>query len=189
MTESLAVLRSLGARIIEVGVPDPQQMFLLSSTISNSEASVIHRRWLRERPQDYSPYVRTKIEPGFHVPATAYIEALNLRAWYLDEFMRQVYSRIDVLHAPVMVAPPPTIAEIELQAAGDVSAIESRFSRNTRPTNYLGLPALSVPAGFSGNGLPIAFQLMGRPFSEALLFRVAHLYQQETEWHVRMPRL
>ena len=94
-----------------------------------------------------------------------------------------------MLHAPVTIAPPPTIAEIETQAAGDVSAIESRFSRNTRPTNYLGLPALSVPAGFSSGGLPIAFQVMGRPFSEALLFRVAHLYQQETDWHIRVPQL
>ncbi|MCW5605487.1 MAG: amidase [Burkholderiales bacterium] len=189
MEASLEVFRSLGARAVEITVPDPARLFLLSNTISISEASTIHHRWMRERPQDYSLYVRTRIEPGYQIPVTAYLEALNLRAHFLEEFMRSVYSKVDVLHAPVMIIPPPTIAETEPRASGDVSGIVGRITRNTRPTNYLGLPALSVPAGFSRDGLPIAFQLMGAPFSEALLFRAAHLYQQETEWHVRAPDL
>ncbi len=96
---------------------------------------------------------------------------------------------LDILHTPVMVMPVPTIAETEPKAAGDVLGLVARITRNTRPTNYLGLPALSVPAGFAGNGLPVAFQLMGRPFSEALLFRAGHLYQRETDWHKRLPVL
>ncbi len=76
-----------------------------------------------------------------------------------------------------MVMPPPTIAESEPKASGDVAALVAHISRNTRPSNYLGLPALSVPGGFSANGLPLAFQLMGRPFSEALLFYIVHLYE------------
>lgn len=187
MAESLAVFKALGARIVELAVPDPQELFLLSATVSQSEAAVIHGKWMRERPQDYSLFVRSRIEAGFHIPATTYIKALNLRAHLLAEFMAAVYAKVDVLHTPVMVMPAPTIAETEPQASGNVTDIVSRITRNTRPTNYLGLPALSVPAGFSGNGLPIAFQLMGRPFSEALLFRAAHLYQQETDWHTRVP--
>src|SRR5204863_7191344 len=132
----------------------------------------------RERPQDYSMYVRSRIEPGLSIPATAYLEAQNLRARYLDEFLRTVFSKVDVLHTPVMVMPVPTIAETEPKVAGDVQALVGRISRNTRPTSYLGLPGLSVPAGFSGKGLPVAFQLCGPPFSEPLLFRVAHLYQR-----------
>ena len=85
--------------------------------------------------------------------------------------------------------PPPTIAETEPKQAGDVQAVVSRITRNTRPTSYLGLPGLSVPAGFTAKGLPVAFQLSGPSFSEALLFRVAHLYQRETDWHVRVPDL
>ncbi|MBI4206623.1 MAG: amidase [Betaproteobacteria bacterium] len=189
MDESLAVFRSLGARVAEIKVPDPQEIFLLSSTVSQSEAATMHGAWIRTRPQDYSFYVRSRMEAGFHIPATAYLQAINLRAHLLDEFMREVYGKVDFLHTPVMVMPPPTIAETEPKAAGDVAGIVSRITRNTRPTNYLGLPALSVPAGFSKSGLPIAFQLMGRPFSEALIFRAAHLYQQETDWHSRMPSL
>ncbi|MBX9810229.1 MAG: amidase [Burkholderiales bacterium] len=189
MAESLAVFKALGARIVELAVPDPQELFLLSATVSQSEAAVIHGKWIRERPQDYSLFVRSRIEAGFHIPATTYLEALNLRAHLLAEFMAAVYTKVDVLHTPVMVMPAPTIAETEPKASGDVTGVVSRITRNTRPTNYLGLPALSVPAGFSGNGLPIAFQLMGRPFSEALLFRAAHLYQQETDWHTHAPNL
>ena len=189
METSLAVLSSFGARVVELEVPDPARLFQLSNAVTVSEAATIHGRWMRERPQDYSMYVRSRIEPGFHIPATTYLEALNLRAKYLDEFMRTVYSKVDVVHTPVMVMPPLTIAETEPKEAGDVLALVARITRNTRPTSYLGLPGLSVPAGFSGKGLPVAFQLMGPPFSEALLFRVAHLYQRETDWHTRVPDL
>lgn len=189
MESSLAVLSSFGARVIELPVPDPARLFALSTAISTAEAAVIHGTWMRERPQDYSLYVRARIEPGFHVPATAYIEALNLRASHLAEFMQTVFSRVDLLHAPVMGMPAPGIVETEPTREGDVSDIVSRMTRNTRPTNYLGLPALSVPAGFASNGLPVAFQLIGRPFDESLLFRVGHHYQRETDWHLRSPDL
>ncbi len=189
MESSLAVLSSLGARVSELPVPDPARIFLLSNTISIAEAAVVHGKWMRERPEDYSLYVRTRIELGFHVPATTYLEALNLRASYLEEFMQSVYSKVDLVHMPVIGIPVPTIAETEPRTAGDVAGIVTRLTRNTRPANYLGLPALSVPAGFTPSGLPMAFQLMGRPFSEALLFRIGHLYQRETDWHTRTPPL
>jgi aspartyl-tRNA(Asn)/glutamyl-tRNA(Gln) amidotransferase subunit A len=63
------------------------------------------------------------------------------------------------------------------------------ISRCTRPVSYLGLPALSVPCGFDGNGLPIAMQLIGRPFAESTLFRLGHAYQQASDWHEQMPVL
>lgn len=189
MQQSLSVFASLGARIVDITVPDPQRTFLLSNTVTQSEAAVIHARWMRERPQDYSMYVRSRVEAGYHIPATTYLEALNLRARVLAEFVDAVFSKADLVHAPVLVIPPPTIAETEPRATGDVAAVVARITRNTRPTSYLGLPALSVPAGFSDSGLPFAFQLIGRPFAESELFRAAHQYQQETDWHARVPQL
>jgi aspartyl-tRNA(Asn)/glutamyl-tRNA(Gln) amidotransferase subunit A len=189
MEASIEVLKSLGARVVPVAVPDPRELFRVSATVSQCEAAAMHARWMRERPQDYSLYVRSRVEAGYHIPATTYIEALNLRPRLLAEFMEAVYGKVDVLHSPVMVMPPPTIEESEPRASGDVAELVTRISRNTRPTNYLGLPGLSVPAGFSNNGLPVAFQLVGRPFSEALLFNIAHLYQKETDWHTRVPPL
>ncbi|MCC7483683.1 MAG: amidase [Burkholderiales bacterium] len=189
MRESVAVFKSLGARIVRLAVPDPQEIFSLSTVVSQSEAATIHGPWLRARSGDYSLYVRSRMEAGFHIPAATYLQALNLRSRVLADFMEKVYTKVDLVHTPVMVMPPPTIAETAPKGSGEVAGIVGRITRNTRPTNYLGLPALSVPAGFSEDGLPIAFQLMGPPFSEALIFRSAHLYQQETDWHAAMPSL
>jgi len=187
MDASLAVLRSLGARIVPVDVPDPKRLFLVSNLITKCEAAAIHSRWMRERPQDYSMVVFSRVEDGFHVPAVAYIEALNLRPRFLEEFVRTVYAKCDVLHCPVLTLPVPTIAETDPDAPGEVPRLIERLTRNTRPFNHLGTPALSVPAGFTDNGLPAAFQLVGRPYSEALLFRAAHAYQSVTDWHLREP--
>jgi aspartyl-tRNA(Asn)/glutamyl-tRNA(Gln) amidotransferase subunit A len=82
----------------------------------------------------------------------------------------------------------PTIAEATPATPAQITAIQS-ISRNNRPANFLGIPALSIPAGFASNGLPVAFQLMGRPFSESLLFRVGDAYQRVTDWHQRVPDL
>jgi len=189
MDASLAALHSLGARIVPVDVPDPKRLFLVSNLITKCEAAAIHARWMRERPDDYSMVVRARVEDGFHIPAVAYIEALNLRPHFLEEFVSTVFSKCDVLHCPVMTLPVPTIAETDPAAPGDVPRIIERLTRNTRPFNHLGTPALSVPAGFSDNGLPVAFQLVGRPYSEAVLFRAGHAYQSVTDWHERAPTL
>jgi aspartyl-tRNA(Asn)/glutamyl-tRNA(Gln) amidotransferase subunit A len=189
MKESLAVLESLGARIVRLRVPDPRHVTGLANTITISEASATHHAWMRERPHDYSLFTRSRLEPGFQVPATAYIEALNLRAHFLEEFIASVFDRVDVLHTPVLTLETPTIADTEPKASGEVSGTVARLTRNTRVFNYLGVPALSVPAGFTAGGLPLAFQLVGRPFAEAMLFRLGHQYQQETQWHTRAPPL
>lgn len=189
MDASVAALKSLGARIVPVDVPDPKRLFLVSNLITKCEAAAIHARWMRERPRDYSMMVFSRIEDGFHVPAVAYIEALNLRPRFVEEFVGAVFSRCDVFHCPVMTIPVPTGAATDPAAPGDVPRIIERITRNTRPFNHLGIPALSVPAGFADNGLPVAFQLVGRPYSEAQLFRAAHAYQSVTDWHQRVPAL
>ncbi|MCE9641475.1 MAG: amidase [Betaproteobacteria bacterium] len=187
MSASLDVLKSLGARIVELKVPDPQRLFDLSNAITQVESAAIHGRWMRERPQDYSLMMLARTEPGFHLPATVYLQALNARPRLSAEFIEAVFSKVDVLHAPVMPMPVPTIAETTPRQAGDVQPMIRRLTRNNRPANFLGVPSLSVPAGFSANGLPVAFQLMGRPFSEALLFQIGDAYQRVTDWHGQAP--
>ena len=189
MSASLDVLKSLGARIVELKVPDPQRLFDLSNAITQVESAAIHGRWMRERPQDYSLMMLARTEPGFHLPATVYLQALNARLRLSAEFIETVFSKVDVLHAPVMPMPVPTIAETTPRQAGDVQPMIRRLTRNNRPANFLGVPSLSVPAGFSANGLPVAFQLMGRPFSEALLFQIGDAYQRVTDWHERAPQI
>jgi aspartyl-tRNA(Asn)/glutamyl-tRNA(Gln) amidotransferase subunit A len=187
MQESLAALESLGARVIELEVPDPQRLLDLSNVISQPEVAAVHARWLRERPHDYSIW-RAAIEPGLVVPAPSYIEAQMARPRLIREFVDAVFGRVDLLHAPVYGKPVPTIAEATPRSPSDIPRVQG-ISRNNRPANFLGIPSVSVPAGFSSNDLPVAFQLMGRPFSEPLLLRAADAYQRVTDWHRRAPEL
>lgn len=188
LTESLGALKSLGVQIVPVSVPDPRPLYRLNDLIMKCEAAVIHGRWMRERPGDYSDYLLARLEPGLHIPATRYIEALTLRGRALAEFMDAVMSRVDALHCPVIPRPLPTLAEMDPAGADPVQLAKIGTLPNlTRLFNYYGVPSLSVPCGFSANGLPVAFQVAARPFDEETLFAVAHAYQGVTDWHRRTP--
>ena len=144
---------------------------------------------------DYGKVVLSRIEAGFHIPATRYLEAISLRGRYLAEFMEAVFEKVDVLHAPLLPVPVPTIEadplgeEKSYTGSADVPEAIASMTKLTRPVNYLGLPALSVPCGFDRMGLPISFQLIGRPFAEADLFAIAETYQCATDWHATVPEL
>ena len=93
MTASLDVLKALRARIVELEVPDPQRLFELSNAVTQAESAAIHGRWMRERPQDYSLMMLARTEPGFHLPATVYLQALNARPRLTEEFIAQSSAR------------------------------------------------------------------------------------------------
>jgi aspartyl-tRNA(Asn)/glutamyl-tRNA(Gln) amidotransferase subunit A len=189
MEESVEVLAKLGARIVQVPVPDLQHIYNLTNAIGQVESAAIYAKWMRERPEDLSLVVRTRTQAGYFVPAVSYVEALNARPRITAEFVSAVFDKVDVLHTPVMTMPVPTLAETEPGGPGEVMAMLARITRNTRPINFLGLPALAVPAGFSESGLPVSFQLVGRPFAEDLLFKVGDAYQRETAWHRETPSI
>jgi aspartyl-tRNA(Asn)/glutamyl-tRNA(Gln) amidotransferase subunit A len=92
-----------------------------------------------------------------------------------------------VLHLPTLGIPVPTLAETDVGGSAAMWDKIAVLVRCTAPFNYLGLPALSVPCGFTGNGLPTSFQLVGRPFAEATLLQVAHSYEGVTDWLRRAP--
>jgi aspartyl-tRNA(Asn)/glutamyl-tRNA(Gln) amidotransferase subunit A len=91
--------------------------------------------------------------------------------------------------APVSPVPAPTIAESDVGNSPDAEAVIQRLTRLTRPINYLGLPALSIPCGFTRGGLPVGMQLIGRSFDEATLLRVGAAFQRATDFHERLPKL
>jgi len=126
---------------------------------------------------------------GLTTPATRYIQALNLRGQVPDQFVEAVFQKADVLHIPVMITPVPTLAESNLAANPGFSAFIATMGHCTRPINYLGLPALSVPCGFTKSGLPTSFQLVERPFDESTLYRLGHSYERETGWTELAPEL
>lgn len=186
---SVRVLRNRGVEIVTARIPDLTPLFRLGDVISKSEAATIHGKWMRQRPQDYGRHTAVRVEAGFHIPATRYIEALSLRARYLRAFLDTALADADMLHTPTIPMPVPTIAETAFDRAGGVADMVARMTMFTRPINYLGLPSLTVPCGFTDGDLPVAFQLVGRPFAEAQLFAMGAAYQAATEWHVRVPAL
>jgi aspartyl-tRNA(Asn)/glutamyl-tRNA(Gln) amidotransferase subunit A len=185
--ESLDVFRSLGCVTVDMVMPDVETWNQAATAIIAAEAAALHANWLRERPQDYSDQVRARLELGAAVSATQYINALRLRSHALAQWLDGVMQQVDVVHAPCVAFATPTIAESDVGGGPKMGRVLAQVTRLMRPANYLGLPSLAVPCGFQPHGLPCAFQLMGRPFDEALLFRLGHAYQRATGWHERAP--
>ena len=182
-------LGKLGARIAPVTLPDFTALYRAAEVMVKCEAAAMHRPWMEKTPELYANQVRTRMEAGFFIPATHYIDALRLRAHFVKEFLALAMDGVDAVMLPAIPFPIPTIEETDTETKGGPAVLKmvAGFTGLTRPFNTLGLPALSVPCGFDTNGAPIGLQLIGRPFDEALLYRVGHVYQGATDFHRRVP--
>lgn len=178
MQVALAALERSGAILVDVEVSDVEVMAELSRAVVYAEASALHAPWLRERAARYSPQVRVRASTGFAIPAPLYLEALQLRLPLLERFVNEVFARCDVLHTPTLPIPVPRRDETDVGAGQSLWTILARLVHCTAPFNYLGLPAVTVPAGLDHNGLPMGAQYVARPFAEALLLRVADVQQR-----------
>lgn len=182
-----AVLRANGATLIEVEPPDFDTLSAHCLVVMQAEASAQHARWMRERPGDYSSAVRARLEAGYAIPATVYLEVLRLRAAWLERFCATTLAGADLYLLPGIAVRIPTRAQTGPQGGPDMPRLLGEVTRLTRWVNYLGVPALVVPCGFDSQGLPISVQLVGRPFAEATLLAAGHAFQRETDWHQRAP--
>ena len=172
-----AIFGEAAAKVSRIEVPDPRPLDALGNLLILAEAASYHLDDLRERGGEYTPLVRERIQFGFSFDAVSYIDALRLRAIELKRFLAAVFTRADVLVLPTLPHAAPAFADVEraLAGAADLSFPLAKF---TRSINYLGLPAVSVPAGLDRHGLPLAFQVVGRPFDEALILRVARGFEK-----------
>lgn len=188
---AVAELAAAGFVVEEVAVPSDllAEVAEIQPVVMKAEGAANHMNTMRSREEDYSFEVGHRLHAGFFVPATSYLRALKLRAQYLRAFADSVFTRVDLLLTPVLSVPVPTIAETTGKRGKDYLDMVVSLTRNTKVVNYLGLPAISVPCGFTGNGLPTSFQLIGRPLAEGALLRVADRYQQRTDWHRLVPSL
>lgn len=187
MQASLKVFEGMGAEIVEVTVPDHHHIRQLGVTVRGPEGTVLHAAWLRDRPQDYGPQVRARLEPGLAIGAVQYLAALQIRPKVTQAFVDAVFAKADVFHAPTITMPVPSLAATDVKDSPEFPALVAAMTHCTQPLNYLGLPALAVPAGFTANGLPASFQLVGRPFAEASLYRAAAAYEAETRFSEKAP--
>jgi aspartyl-tRNA(Asn)/glutamyl-tRNA(Gln) amidotransferase subunit A len=178
-----------GAKISTARLPDFTALYRSAEIVVKSEAAAMHRPWMENTPELYANQVRTRAEAGFFIPATHYIDALRLRSHFVREFLETSMAGVDAVILPAIPFPLPTIEETDTEKSGGPAtlAMVSRLTGLTRPFNTLGVPALSVPCGFDHNGAPVGLQLIGRPYDEALLYRIAHAYQSVTDFHARVP--
>jgi aspartyl-tRNA(Asn)/glutamyl-tRNA(Gln) amidotransferase subunit A len=188
LEETLAVLKREGVKIVQVELPDQRQLTAACQLVLAVEAAAFHKRWMIERPQDYGPQVLMRLQNGLAVPAVSYLEAMRWRGPALAAHLAAV-AGVDAMIAPVAPVAAPTIAESDVGNSPDAEAVIQRLTRFTRPINYLGLPSLSIPSGFTRYGLPVGLQVVGRPFDEAMLLRIGAALQRVVDYHHKVPTL
>ncbi len=184
---AIETLRSLGVEVREVEIPDIQEVIASLFGIVLVEAQAIHAEPLSTRPGDFGPDVGAILSQP--TPPTAAVAA-SLRAKdALTVTMRRELEAVDLLLTPTTPLPAIPIGQETVHYGGAEDPAIVAFVRCTGPFNASGLPALSLPCGFTAGGLPIGLQLVGRPFDEATVLRAGHAYEQATEWHLKRPAL
>ncbi|MGD9527679.1 amidase [Pseudonocardia sp.] len=184
---ALDTLRGLGARTCEVRVDDIEGNISAQLTVEAAEPSTYHQRWLRERPDDYGDDVRLLLEAGEMLLATHYLQAQRYRALLRRQTLAAL-ERADVLACPTLPFTATPLGDVMVEIdAGEPEDMLSAIMQFTGLPSLTGLPAISLPVGFDDAGLPIGLQLIGKPFAEATLLRIAHAFQQATTFHTAAP--
>jgi aspartyl-tRNA(Asn)/glutamyl-tRNA(Gln) amidotransferase subunit A len=177
MQASLEVFRRLGATVVDIALPDFAELSALAAVLHQAESDPFHDEWFRTRPQDYSPQVRERLQKGRGVLARDYLKAAQARAPAIAAFCEAVFSKVDLVHGPVVSFQTPTIAETDISTGDEAAQMLGKFVRLTRPISYLGVPVVSQCAGFTKAGMPIGMQLIAAPWQEATALRAAHAFE------------
>jgi len=182
MDQAIEALRKLTEGVRDIELPPYRTLPVVAA-----EAWAYHAAYVTKTPELYQPSVRERVESGKKITTEAYIEGRR-ELDRLRRRVREVFVNVDLLITPTTPVSPATIAEsanAEVPPPGGVG-----FSlRNTQPFDIFGLPAISVPCGFTSSGLPIGLQITGPHWGEPAVLALAHAYEQATEWHMRRPAL
>jgi aspartyl-tRNA(Asn)/glutamyl-tRNA(Gln) amidotransferase subunit A len=185
--DAVAQISALGAATEAVSIGDLERLAAAQFTITTAEANTYHHEMIQRAPELYHPVVRRRIEAGFFMPAAAYVQAQRVRALF-EERYASLFETFDLLIAPTTPSPAPEANGQGIRLPnGEMPSRET--VRLTRVFNPNGLPAITMPTGFSEQGLPMAAQFVGKRFSDGLVIGAAHAYQQATDWHTRRPSL
>ncbi len=183
----IAEYRQQGAEIVEIKLPELEITQDALFTIVLSECSTYHRKLIREHSDKYDPATRSIVQLGELVPATHYLAAQQARSLYRDAINRAFSEhRLDAMLWPTMpIATAPLDQLYAPRADGYPDTPVGSMCHHTFNANLAGLPALTTPCGITGEGLPYGFQLTGRAFDEATVYRIAYAYEREHDWHLR----
>ena len=182
MEQALGVLRAISGSWHEIEIDVPTDR-----TLQSAEAYAYHSEFVSRSPELYQPETLRRIRKGEDISA-AEAEQRRIELEQIRHEIPNVFEDVDVLVTPTTPVAAPAIAELK-QDPDLLRPRELLLLRNTRPVNVWGLPAISVPCGFSTAGLPIGLQIIGPHWREDRVLQLAYAYEQATEWHKRVPRL
>ncbi|WBL35561.1 amidase [Tepidiforma flava] len=185
--EALETLRGLGAAVEDVDAGFTREQVISAWRLVNVEGRLYHAPWLEQQPEAYSEELRNVLlQP---LPEPLDLSAAYLASYEIKEGVRRVLETVDLLAAPTTMRPASRIGEDPVEVEGVQLSTGAAFASLTMPFNLAGIPAISIPCGFSAEGLPIGLQVAGRPFDEAAVLRAAFAYECATDWRRRMPPL
>jgi aspartyl-tRNA(Asn)/glutamyl-tRNA(Gln) amidotransferase subunit A len=177
------VFEQLGAHVVEITLEGAQAATRSTLNMIVADAAAYHRERLAQQPEDFGADVLESLRRGAALPAVEYAQARRVQSSFRRQ-LELLFDDYDLLLTPTMPIAAPLVEEPEQ----DRSARPSLVSY-TAPFNLAGLPALSLPCGFTSNHLPIGLQIVARPWAEALVLRAGYAYEQATDWHQRRPSL
>jgi aspartyl-tRNA(Asn)/glutamyl-tRNA(Gln) amidotransferase subunit A len=176
---ALKTLQELGARVVDVTIPTLKYAGAAQPVIMLSEAFAYHAPKLRRQPQEFGDMVRARFRTGGLFTSGEYVQAQRVRNVLKREFAA-VLQQVDLIASPTMSNPPPAFNTVDVMTTARVPSF-------TGPYNLTGMPAISVPCGFTPAGLPVGLQLAGKPFDEPTVLRAAYTYQQGVRLFEKRP--
>jgi aspartyl-tRNA(Asn)/glutamyl-tRNA(Gln) amidotransferase subunit A len=185
---AVAKLSSLGAIPVEVQLPRVAYATVASTIVMSTEVTASHDHWIHEQPESYGDDTRGRVRLGYCVSGVDYARGQRLRRWIADE-VAAVLRGVDVLASP-------TTPQVATPIDGGLAALRDQGFDVTdglynilRLYALIGIPAIAVPCGLSPDGLPISLSIAGRAYDEATVLRVAHAYEQSTDWRACRPHV
>lgn len=186
VTAAIDRLAALGAKRVEVTLPLMREVLGAHRAIIFPEAASAFAPYLQDRAEEFSPDIRSLLQGGQFIPAVDYLKAQRVRTAVRKSWAK-VFDNVDCLAVPSAATVATEYGQTTVKLPkGEIPTLNAYLDM-TLPFNLTGHPALSVPCGFSNDDLPIGLQLVGAPFAEGMILRIAHQYQQDTDWHRRTP--
>jgi aspartyl-tRNA(Asn)/glutamyl-tRNA(Gln) amidotransferase subunit A len=177
---------ALGARIVDINVPDIDALNVIGRVLLLAEATSVHRENLLNRRADIGADVVTLLDQGRLIRASDYVDAQRLRRIYLRDFSK-LWSQVDCIFTPTTPTPAPKIGQTTMKVGSGDEDVRLATTRLMRAINVLGIPALSIPCGFTKAGLPIGLQILGAPRAEETILRVGAAIEDATGVIARRP--
>jgi aspartyl-tRNA(Asn)/glutamyl-tRNA(Gln) amidotransferase subunit A len=178
-------------RVEEISLPRLADAADQATAVIVAEASHYHESqgYFPARATEYGDDVRSHLEFGHKLLAVDYFRGLDARRQIIEDF-EAAFEKVDVILTPATPITAPRVGETQVRVTGErETATRAELLRLTRPANITGMPAISIPCGFTREGMPVGLQLHGPRWGEARLLAIAFAYEQATEWHKRRPNL